>query len=185
VTDRGSSPVPFGSKAGPAEALAAVAASLDRWYRAVPTERPATLRLESGSPDLPDVLLGLVPERRLFSRTLALAVTAEVAGTGPDRDVHLALSPLRPFARRRRLVGHGADPFERAGLMGGVPRMTNVRELRLDWSADARRWRLELTTLAGALIGTSPMTSVAVPLEPDDVEGLVEILRAFRAAAGG
>jgi hypothetical protein len=61
--------------------------------------------------------------------------------------------------------------------------MTNVRELVLSWSAAGRSWRLRLVTLAGALIGTSPGAAVAVPLEPEDVEGLLRILRAFRAGA--
>ena len=79
----------------------------------------------------------------------------------------------------------GAERFERAGIMDGIRRMTNVRELSLAWSAGERRWRLRLITLAGALIGTSPLTSVAVPLEPDDGEGLILILRAFLAGAAG
>jgi hypothetical protein len=188
--DRGT-PRPFGSRPGPGEALAAVASSLERWYRPVAAEKPATLRLEAGSTDLPDLLLRLAPDRRLFSRTLALAVAAEELGIGPDHDLQLRLTPIRPLRHRRRLVAEGGGAveggqvFEDAGLLRGVQRMTNVRELRLGWSADERRWRLGLTTLAGALIGTSPMTSVAVPLEPEDVEGLVEIARAFRAGAKG
>jgi len=60
--------------------------------------------------------------------------------------------------------------------------MTGIQELRLTWSPDERRWTLRLQTLAGALIGTAPGSSIAVPLEPDDVDGLLQILRALLSA---
>jgi hypothetical protein len=41
-----------------------------------------------------------------------------------------------------------------------------------------------VTTLAGALIGTAPASSVAVPMEPEDVQGLLRILGALSDAAG-
>ena len=44
-------------------------------------------------------------------------------------------------------------------------------------------WRLRLVTLAGAVIGTGPGAAIPVPLEPDDVKGLLAVLRAFQDAA--
>ena len=63
--------------------------------------------------------------------------------------------------------------------------MTNVRDLQLSWSASERTWRIRLVTLAGALIGTSPGAAITVPLEPEDVSGLLALLRGFVAAASG
>ena len=63
--------------------------------------------------------------------------------------------------------------------------MTNVRELRLSYTPAERRWRLRLLTLAGSLIGTSPGAGIVIPFEPEDVDGLVQILRAFVAGARG
>jgi len=60
--------------------------------------------------------------------------------------------------------------------------MTGIQDLRLTWSPDERRWTLRLQTLAGALVGTAPGSSIAVPLEPEDVDGLLQILRAFLRA---
>jgi len=60
--------------------------------------------------------------------------------------------------------------------------MTGIQDVRLTWTPEERRWRLRLQTLAGALIGTAPGSSIAVPLEPDDVDGLLQILRAFLRA---
>ena len=192
--DPDGSRIPFGAKATPTEALGAVAAALEEWYRPDPSAPAPALRLEARSTELPDIRLALVPDRRLFSRTLALEVSAEADGAGPAQDVALQLSTPGVIRRRRRftMTGQGpkattdgAERFERAGIMDGIRRMTNVRELSLAWSAGERRWRLRLVTLAGALIGTSPLTSVAVPLEPDDGEGLILILRAFLAGAAG
>jgi len=60
--------------------------------------------------------------------------------------------------------------------------MTGIQDLRLTWSPDERRWQLRLQTLAGALVGTAPGSSIAVPLEPEDVDGLLQILRGFLSA---
>ncbi len=66
--------------------------------------------------------------------------------------------------------------------MAGATTMTGIQDLRLTWSPDERRWTLRLQTLAGALVGTAPGSSIAVPLEPEDVDGLLRILRGFLSA---
>jgi hypothetical protein len=60
--------------------------------------------------------------------------------------------------------------------------MTGIQDLQLAWAPEEGRWTLRLQTLAGALVGTAPGSSIAIPLEPDDVDGLLQILRAFRRA---
>src|SRR5436305_1623091 len=61
--------------------------------------------------------------------------------------------PLRwvgkPGADHRSWV----ERFERAGLVEGAATMTNVQHLAVLWKAERRTWLLQLSTLAGALIG--------------------------------
>ena len=61
--------------------------------------------------------------------------------------------------------------------------MTGVQGLRLTWEPGDGRWTLRVHTLAGALIGTAPSSAIAVGFEPEDVDGLLRLLRAFRTAA--
>jgi hypothetical protein len=138
------------------------------------------------------VTLSLERDRRLFSRTMQLVVEAHEAGAGPSADAALVMRARR-MRRRFELEWRSPPPdddaardrFVRAGLSEGARTMTNVQELVLSWSAANRSWRLRLVTLAGALIGTSPGAAVAVPLEPEDVDGLLVVLRAFRTGAAG
>jgi hypothetical protein len=184
---------PFGSPTSPQRALEAVGERLSEWYRAEPFAIGGRLELRAADDELPDVTLSLERDRRLFSRTLQLAVEASAIGSGPAADAALALR-TRTFLRRYRFdwrepVGAGAggviEGFLGAGLERGVSTMTNVRELTLRWSQDERRWRLRLVTLAGALIGTSPGAAIAIPLEAEDVDGLLTILRALVRGARG
>jgi hypothetical protein len=179
------------SSASPQEALAAVAARLREWYRTSP-EPGAAVRLDPVAGELPTVWLSLQREQRLFSRTLPLLVTADASGDGPPGDSRMAMRRRR--VRRRFELGWVEGPpstgaataLQRfAGLAEGAATMTNVRELEVAWTVSDRRWRLRVETLAGALIGTSPGHAVAVPLEPEDVEGLLQILRAFARGASG
>jgi hypothetical protein len=179
-----------GSAASARETLEKVADRLSEWFR---PQRAVggSVPLVSASDALPDVELSLERDRRLFSRTMQLLVVARNAGDGPPEDAALALRARR-ILRRDQLDWRGVSPpdgdalterFVQAGVVDGVRTMTNVRELELSWSASERWWRLRLLTLAGALIGTSPGAAVAVPLEPEDVEGLLMVLRAFRAGS--
>ncbi len=170
----------------PADAVARAAAALAPSFRVASPPSSGRVRLESEDPGLPDVELSLVRDGRLFSRTWPLVVTAVREGPGPPAPTSLRL-------RRPRLGGPlgltgppVSDPwagrFAEAGLVAGATTMTGIQELRLTWSPDERRWTLRLQTLAGALIGTAPGSSIAVPLEPDDVDGLLQILRALLSA---
>lgn len=152
-------------------------------------EVPGRLRLVAHDPSLPTLTLSLERDRRLFSRTLQLVVAAEATGGGPDGDARLGLRARR-LLHRDRLDWEGVAPpdaerwrtaFVDAGVVRGAATMTNVRELRLSYASEDGRWRLRLVTLAGALIGTSPGAGIIVPLEPDDVDGLMRVLRAFVA----
>ena len=140
--------------------------------------------------DLPDLKLSYQRDRRLFSRTLQLVVEASMSGPGPSDDATLAMRTQK-LRRRWELEWSGPDAegresvpdrFTRAGLVEGARAMTNVRELVVSWSRARQTWRLRLVTLAGALIGTAPGTGITVPMEPEDVAGLLQILRAFKAA---
>ena len=167
----------------PAEAVATAAAALAPPFRVAVPPSSGRVRLESQDPGLPDVDLSLVRDGRLFSRTWPLVVDAVGEGPGPPRPTSLRLH--RPRVRGSpRLTGPPssgpwAGRFEEAGLVAGAMTMTGIQDLRLTWTPDERRWWLRLQTLAGALIGTAPGSSIAVPLEPDDVDGLLQILRAF------
>ena len=182
---------PLGSSTTPSEALEADAERLGEWFHAFAATAPNSLLLASESPDLPDATLSLEREKRLFSRTLQLVVTTTAEGVGPPSDGTMELRTRR-LRRRYDLdwapapAPPGAvDPFVRRGLVDGARTMTNVRELTVAWSAQPRKWRLRLATLAGSLIGASPGVSAAVPFEPEDVDGLIAVLRAFAAGASG
>lgn len=189
------SPPPlFGSPTSPQQALGSVGDRLSEWFQ--PQPAPATgasLLLVSATDDLPDVGLSLERDRRLFSRTMQLVVEAHEPGAGPSTDAAVVMRTRR-MQHRFELEGRSPsrpdgdvarDRFARAGLTEGARTMTSVVELALAWSPADRHWRLRLVTLAGALIGTSPGAAVAVPLEPEDVEGLLVVLRAFKAGAAG
>ena len=184
---------PFGGPVVPRRALEEAAARLADWYRAGVLDAVGRLPLQPADPSFPDVTLSLAKDRRLFSRTLQLMVVADTAGDGPEADGALALRIRRLF-RRHQLEWKGAAPpdgdrwrvaFVDAGLVRGAATMTNVRELRLGYASGEHRWSLRLVTLAGALIGTSPGAGIVVPLEPEDVDGLLQVLRAFVAGARG
>jgi hypothetical protein len=176
----------------PQQALGAVASRLSEWFR-VTNATGGSLRLATLAEGFPDVTLRLDRDRRLFSRTMQLVVAAETPGTGPAGDAAISMR-LGHVRRRFGLEWAPGSPqpsdgtgfierFEQAGVIEGARTMTNVRALTLTWSVSDGRWRLSLTTLAGALIGTSPGASVAVPLEAEDVDGLLAVLRAFRDGA--
>ncbi len=179
---------PFGTQVTPQQALLAAAEALCP-PMTVTGSGAGHVELRDHRDVLPDVTFRLRKERRLFSRTFALVVEASATGHGPNEDAAASLnrSPLR-----RRLELEPFDPMpasrewsetlQRSGLLEGVRTMTNVVALQARWHTKERTGRLRLTTLAGALIGTSPTTSVAVPLEPEDVEGLLRILAAVSAA---
>ena len=168
----------------------AVAVQLTEWFDPQRVG-DSSLRLHAVSDGLPDIALSYQRDRRLFSRTLQLVIEAQVSGPGPSGDARIA-ARARRLRRRLDLEWVGSlppgeegtrDRFVRAGLSAGARTMTNVRELVVSWSAAEAMWRLRLVTLAGAVIGTAPGAAIPVPLEPDDVNGLLAVLRAFRDAA--
>ena len=122
----------------------------------------------------------------MFSRTWPLVVDAVEDGLGPPTKTSLRLHRPRLRGSPRLRGAPDLDPWARrfadAGLLAGARTMTGIQDLRLAWTPEDRRWRLRLQTLAGALVGTAPGSSIAVPLEPDDIDGLLRILRAFRNA---
>ena len=177
---------PFGSPVSPANAVARAAAALAPPFRVPSPPSSGRVRLESEDPGLPDVELSLVRDGRLFSRTWPLVVTAVCDGSGPPAPTSLRLRRPRlrgsPRLMGPPISGPWAWRFAEAGLVAGATTMTGIQDLRLTWSPDERRWTLRLQTLAGALIGTAPGSFIAVPMEPDDVDGLLRILRGFRSA---
>jgi hypothetical protein len=172
-------------------ALAQAADALTPPLRLAPAGRFGAVRLTDPAGRLPDITLSLDRERRLFSRTLLLVVSCELPGPGPGQDGTVVLDK-GGWRRRSRLRweprSSGADTWcarlAEAGLLAGAARMTSVQHLAIGWSAAAGTWRLRLETLAGALIGISPSSAVAVPIERADVDGLTQVLEAFRAAIG-
>jgi hypothetical protein len=145
------------------------------------------LRLVDPEGRLPAVVLSMHREQRLFSRTFPLRVEAEVPAPGPAAGGTLAWEPARPFRRSRlRWVGPAPDHEGRwrsavsaSGLVLGAERMTSVQRLELAWSAGAGTSRLSMLTLAGSMIGAAPAVMYAVPMEDDDVAGVLMILRAL------
>jgi hypothetical protein len=178
---------PFGSPTSAAQALDQDAAVLVPPYRVIDRPSAARLRLFSEDPDLPDIDLSLIKERRLFSRTWPLVVKAAVDGAGPPTE--LALSLHRPRFRGSPHLRTASDDegwagrFEEAGLAKGASTMTGIRTLEVSWHPGSRTWALRIETLAGALIGTAPGSAIVVGLEPDDRTGLFQILRAFLRVA--
>ena len=182
----------FGSPVSVGESLGSVAAQLSEWFDPLPTAGTA-VRLGAVEVGLPEVTLSYQRDRRLFSRTLQLVVEASAPGAGPPGDATRSLRSRR--LRRRAELEWSDGPtedeagtigrFVRAGVVAGARTMTNVRDLELSWSASEQTWRIRLVTLAGALIGTSPGAAITVPLEPEDVSGLLALLRGFVAAASG
>lgn len=170
----------------PVEAVVRAAAALAPSFRVAFPPSSGRARLESEDPGLPDVELFLVRDGRLFSRTWPLVITAAREGPGPPAptSLRLHLPRLRGSPRLTGPVASGpwAGRFAEAGLVAGATTMTGIQDLRLTWSPDERRWQLRLQTLAGALVGTAPGSSIAVPLEPEDVDGLLRILRGFLSA---
>ncbi len=179
---------PFGSPMSPAEAVAKAAAALAPTFQPSAPPSSGPVRLTSGDPSLPDAELSMVRDRRLFSRTWPLVVEARATGSGPAGPIVLRLHRRR-LRGQPRLRGDSpdTDPWPRrfvgAGLLAGATTMTGIQDLRLEWTPERRTWRLRLQTLAGGLIGTAPGSSIAVPMEPDDVRGLMQILRALRKGA--
>ena len=136
---------------------------------------------------LPGVELSMHREQRLFSRTFPLRVEASEPGPGPDSGGTLAWEPSRPFRRSRlRWVGPAPEDEGRwtsavsaSGFVEGAERMTSVQRLVLSWSAPPGTVRLSMLTLAGSMIGAAPAVMYAVPMEDDDVAGVLMILRAL------
>ncbi len=182
---------PFGSPPSLAEALAGAARRLGPAFRPSGSASEGRIRLSSDDPSLPDIELRFVRDRRLFSRTWPLVVESAVAGPGPDRSIALALerrwlgrrTELRPAAGSGTEATPWAGRFAAAGVLEGAATMTGVQGLRLTWEPGDGRWTLRVHTLAGALIGTAPSSAIAVGFEPEDVDGLLRLLRAFRTAA--
>jgi hypothetical protein len=180
-------------------ALADAADALSPPYRLVPSGVRDMVLLHDDADALPELRLSLQRERRLFSRTMAMVFSSSVGGVGPrhDGEAELRKSAIgRPSTLRWRSApdpsrlgardGDGAiERFQRAGLLDGVARMTSVQRLTIGWGASESTWRLRLESLAGAIIGTGPSLPTAVPLEDDDVQGLLQILRALTAATRG
>src|SRR6266536_2417035 len=166
-----STPRPLGGQVTPLQALRPAAGFLTPPYE-VAASAPHHVALRAPGDALPAVTLRLEKERRLFSRTFALLVEASPPGRGPGADVSATLE-WTGLRRRRTLAGGGApgegeawaSRLQDAGLLDGVGTMTNVVSLEARWDASRATARLRLTTLAGALIGTTPTSSVAVPLD--------------------
>jgi hypothetical protein len=179
---------PFGSPTSPTEALSRDAEDLAPSFRIVDRPSKTRLRLLSEDPELPDIELSMVKERRLFSRTWPLIVTSSIEANGPGARLILRLQKHR-FGRAPSLDPGGASDegwgtrFEEAGVTNGASTMTGIRSLEVTWQPEQHTWMLRLETLAGALIGTAPGSALVVGLEQDDRDGLFQILRAFRSAA--
>jgi hypothetical protein len=183
-------PAPFNTRMSPTRALEQATEALAPSYRVVSLSGSGPAKLLSDVPDLPDLELRLEREPGLFSRTFALSISARVEGQGPAQDLTLRLGRhglRRRMELRAEPTSAAADDwparFEHHGLLAAALRMTSVQELTMEWRPRSHAWRLRLRTLAGALIGTSPSTWVAVPFEPEDLDGLFGTLRAFRRAA--
>ena len=153
-------------------ALARAAGSLCPPFEVASREPLQGVRLRDPSSALPEIVLRLEKEHRLFSRTLFLVVEAEVASRGPSQQGVAELHRGR-FGRRSSLrwepAGQGEEQawclrFAEAGVIRGAEAMTNIQRLVLRWVPAEGTWRLRVETLAGALIGTSPGASVAVPM---------------------
>lgn len=183
---------PFGSPLSPQQAVAVAAAALSPPYRVAEAGRRTALR--SDDPELPDVTLSVSKERRMFSRSWPLVLESAVEATGPAQAVRLRYRRGR-WRRPGALEPEGAGPppeaagwvvrFVEAGLLDGAAEITSIQDLTVRWSPDGHAWTLRLVTLAGALIGTAPGSSIVVPFEPEDLTGLLTMLRAFRQAAAG
>jgi hypothetical protein len=151
------------------------------------------LRLVDLDGRLPAVVLSMHREQRLFSRTFPLRIEAEVRVPGAPAGGALLWEPSRPF-RRSRLRWAGPAPEDEvrwrsavaaSGLDRGAERMTSVQRLELAWSAPAGTCRLSMTTLAGSMIGAAPAVMYAVPMEDDDVAGVLMILRGLATLGEG
>src|ERR671931_574655 len=120
------------------QALDEDAAALAPAFRIVDRPSKTRLRLLSEDPELPDIELSMVKERRLFSRTWPLVVHASVEGIGPPADLNLRLHRARlgrpPSFRAEGASDEGwAGRFSDAGTTNGASTMTGIRTLELSW----------------------------------------------------
>jgi hypothetical protein len=148
------------------------------------------IRLHDPAGRRPDVVLRHRHERRLFFRANYLVVLADVPGAGPTENGELRFRFRGPLARQKASlrwkddVPNGAVWTDRLQdpLLEALRSIEAVESLRIRWHARSRTWHLDLKTVSGSMVGGF-MTAmpIAVPLEPEEVRGIVAMVDALAA----
>jgi hypothetical protein len=154
------------------------------------SEGALRVRLRDPNGRRPDIVVRHRHDRRLFFRANYLVVEAEVPGGGPSSDGELRFRFRGPFSRQRaslrwRTPVPGGEEWTarlQDPLVEAVGSIEAVESLSIRWRARSRTWRLELTTLSGSMVGGF-MTAmpIAIPLEPDEVTGILGLVDALAA----
>jgi hypothetical protein len=156
------------------------------------SEAELRVRLRDPRGRRPDLFLRHRHDRRLFFRANYLVVGAHVPGDGPSMDGELRFRFRGPFSRQRASLvwrtpvpdGEAWTGRLREPLLRAIDRIQAVESLRIQWHARSRTWRVELKTMSGSMVGGF-MTAmpIAVPLDPDEAGGIVELIDVLQATA--
>jgi len=151
------------------------------------------VRLRDPAGRRPDLILRHRHERRLFLKANYLVAEADVPGAGPAEDGELSFRFRGPLARQRaslrwrRPVPDGASWAARLEepLLAGIRRVEAVEDFRIGWSAGNATWHLRLETLSGSMLGgfMSPLP-IPVPIDAQEVEGIIALVDALAATSG-
>jgi hypothetical protein len=158
-------------------------------YRIQEVESSAlSIRLGDPAGERPDLTLRHRYERRLFFRANYLVVESSVPGEGPPEDGDLAfrfrgpLSRQRARLRWRKPVRGGQEWADRLRepLLDGIGEVEGVEAFQIHWNARRRLWQLRLKTLSGSMIGGfMVLMPIAVPIEPQEVRGIIRMIEAL------
>jgi hypothetical protein len=171
--------------------LKGVAAKFCPPYRVREVETSAlSIKLEDPDGRRPDLILRHRHERRLFFQANYLVAESSIPGEGPELDGDLAFRFRGPIARQRarlrwrRPVPDGDRWTERLHdpLLGSVGDVGGIESLQIHWNARRRLWQLRLKTLSGSMVGGFMiLMPIPVPIEPQEVRGIIRMIDALAA----
>jgi hypothetical protein len=160
----------------------------------IEVEDPAAVRVVLRDPKgvRPKLVLAHRYVRRLFLRTNYLRITSTVPGLGPERHAELRFRFRGPLSRQRASivwnepVPDGGPWLERLRppLLEAVRDVEALQSLKIRWSPRRGVWLLELETMSGSIVsGLGAFLPVAVPFDPHEAKGVINMIDALRSTA--